>query len=223
MKDARRGLPSLAEDTLPAGSLPEFNEHSPVQVLNLISSTQPSHDTWRNTIRLRTRRQRALRPRRSLLAGPPKIFPAPQHRPGQAGILRRHRPHRLPVAAPALDVPRPATDGVLLLLPAWQDRARPQDQQGAQVAIPGLGDPPQALLAAGTVLSRHPPEPGGELPFAGEVMPVAKGGDQGPGRGRADTRQLHQAPGAGRRPWPWRRRRGAGRTRPRGHPIVPGW
>ncbi|PKO83739.1 MAG: hypothetical protein CVU17_06555 [Betaproteobacteria bacterium HGW-Betaproteobacteria-11] len=48
MKDARRGLHSLVEDTLPIGSLLELNEHSPAQVLNLYSSTQPSSETLRN-------------------------------------------------------------------------------------------------------------------------------------------------------------------------------
>ena len=40
-----------------------------------------------------------------------------------------------------LDVPGPAAEGVLLLPAALQDRARFQDQQGAQIAVAGLGEP----------------------------------------------------------------------------------
>ncbi len=62
MKDARRGLHSLVEDSLPAGSLLELNEHSPAQVLNLFPSTRPSHVTWHHIYSLGPLRKPVIPP-----------------------------------------------------------------------------------------------------------------------------------------------------------------
>jgi hypothetical protein len=196
MKDSRRGLHSLVEDILPAGRLLEFIEHSPAQVLNLFPSTQPSSEILRNMPGLCVP-QRSAPLRCRSLAVQAEIVAATQHRPGQPSVLRRHRYHRFPVAAPTFDIPRPAADRVIFLLSALQDRSGAQDQQGGQVAIPGLGDPPQPLLAARTVLPRHHAQPGRELPPAREIMPVADGRHQCAGRRRANAGQLHQTPGVG--------------------------
>lgn len=116
MKDARRGLHSLVEDTLPEGRLLEFIEHSPAQVLNLFPSTQLSSESLRNmTGPCDLPAPVALRARHRGLPVQPEVIFALQYRPGQPRILRHHCHHRLPVAAPAFDILCPTADRVVLL------------------------------------------------------------------------------------------------------------
>ena len=73
---------------------------------------------------------------------PPEILAELQHRPGQARILGGNDHHRPPIAPPLHQAPRPATEAVLLVSQAAGNGTRPHDQQAAQVAVAGPGDPP---------------------------------------------------------------------------------
>src|SRR6266446_9248222 len=67
------------------------------------------------------------------------------------------------------------------------------DEQPSQVSIALLGDAAKPILAAGRVLLRHQPDPGGEIASRPERLPVADLGNQGGGDDRA-ARNLLQPP-----------------------------
>src|ERR1700704_2298247 len=68
------------------------------------------------------------------------------------------------------------------------------DQELAQIAIAGLGDGAQALLAAGRVLRWHEPDPGGELAAVLEAGRIAGRCEQRAGDDRTDLRDGGEAP-----------------------------
>jgi len=119
-------------------------------------------------------------------------FALGEHGPGHAGVLGCDGDYRLPVAASLLQLKRPDAEPVGLVLGRSQHGACAHHQQAAQVGVTGLGDAPQAGLAARAVLAGHQAEPGGELAPAFEVAPVANHGDHGRGDGLADAAQAHE-------------------------------
>ena len=62
----------------------------------------------------------------------------------------------------------------------------------AQVRIARLGDTPQTLFAARTVLTRHQAQPGAKLAATGKVMAFSHRRHNRAGGGRAYARELHQ-------------------------------
>src|SRR5258705_10137639 len=66
-------------------------------------------------------------------------------------------------------------------------------EQPPQVSLALLGDAAKPILAAGRVLLRHQPDPGGEIASRPERLPVADLGNQGGGDDRA-ARNLLQPP-----------------------------
>ena len=95
--------------------------------------------------------------------------------------------------APGLQCRGPSAERIILALGDAQHRAGAVDEQLAQVDIPALADPKQALLATGGVLARHQTEPGGHCPAIVKQAGVfADGGQQGGGAFGTDTRWLHQ-------------------------------
>ena len=87
----------------------------------------------------------------------------------------------------------PAAEAILFVAEAVEDGACAHDQQTAQVAVAGLGDPPQSCLAAAAVLPRRQSDPGRHLAAVLEVVAVADAGQQCAGGDRADAGALHQA------------------------------
>ena len=70
---------------------------------------------------------------------------------------------------------------------ALQAAARTLDQQGAQVRVAAAADRAQSRVPAAGVLSRHQPEPRGQLPAVLEVLRRAHAGHHRIGRDRADA------------------------------------
>ena len=73
-------------------------------------------------------------------------------------------------------------------------RAGAEDQQSPDGPLAHLRDGPELLLAAGRLLQRRQPEPGGEVPPGAEALRRRhQRGDRGR-RDRADARDRHQPP-----------------------------
>ena len=121
---------------------------------------------------------------------------APRHHgPGDAGRLvgQRYRDQLLRLSGDQGEEPRIGRCWIALGGP--KPRGRAIDQQAAQVSIPHLGDPSQALVAAARPLQRCQPEPGGKLPARGELSRIADRGRQSAGGDEADTRNALEPPG----------------------------
>jgi hypothetical protein len=103
--------------------------------------------------------------------------------------LRRLAPYR-----PAARVrPRPHPNDAIPLWGSVNHRRGTEDQQPADLPVARFGDPTKAGLPAGGILSRHQPEPGGEVPCTFEQADVGNSRcDQRRGD-RADTRDRCQA------------------------------
>ena len=74
-----------------------------------------------------------------------------------------------------------------------QHRGRADDQQGPQVMVSHLGDPPQPLLASARRLSGRETQEGRELATRSEHRRIGDAGGQGAGGERADARDGRQA------------------------------
>ena len=78
-------------------------------------------------------------------------------------------------------------EGVGTPLGTHHDAACAVYEQGAQVAVPALGDASQADFVAGGMLARGEADPGGELAPIAEVSSVADGGQWRVGLPEVDT------------------------------------
>src|SRR6267378_210611 len=76
---------------------------------------------------------------------------------------------------------------------AVQHRARALHKEVSQVRITTLADVPKARLAAGGVLARYEPDPGGELAAVLELPCIAYRRNDRKRGGGADAADLHQA------------------------------
>src|SRR6266850_2746477 len=76
---------------------------------------------------------------------------------------------------------------------AVQHRARALHKEVSQVRITTLADVPKARLAAGGVLARYEPDPGGELPAVLEFPCIAYRRNDRKRGGGADAADLHEA------------------------------
>ena len=73
-------------------------------------------------------------------------------------------------------------------------RHGPGDKQPAQIGIALFGDAPEPLLAAGRVLPRHKPDPGGQFAAILEHLGIGDGSRQCAGDDRPDAGDALQAP-----------------------------
>src|SRR5215467_1928144 len=71
------------------------------------------------------------------------------------------------------------------------------DQHPTQIYIAALADAVQFLLATSRVLSRHHPNPSGEIATATKSRAIADGGHSGGGDQRAEAWDLSESPAAG--------------------------
>src|SRR5882762_4207609 len=76
---------------------------------------------------------------------------------------------------------------------AVQHRACALDEQVAKVRVAALADVPKARLAAGGVLARYEPDPGGELAAVLELPCIAYRRNDRKRGGGADASDLHEA------------------------------
>ena len=113
-----------------------------------------------------------------------------QQGPHDPGILVGQRDRRHIQVAPLEQPAQPVVGLVRLALGGVDHRARPVNQQRAQVGVATLAHAQQRGLAAARMLARHQAQPGRHLAPAGEVLCVAYAGHQRAGRDRADPRDL---------------------------------
>ena len=116
-----------------------------------------------------------------------------QQRPENTGMLSRQCHRSLVEAAALLQCQHPPAPGVVVPRQVAHHRACPMNQQGTQIDVASLGNPPMARLATRGVLPRNQSQPGRKLAPILEQPSITNGRHQGRGRQGAHAWYLHQS------------------------------
>src|SRR5215471_6177652 len=110
-----------------------------------------------------------------------------EQRPSDTCVLRRQCHRSDVLVAPDKQSLEPAISLIRLPLGRVDHRARPVDQERAQVYVAALADPTQRRFAPGAFVPRHHAEPGRYLPSILEALRIAQRGYQCARADRADA------------------------------------